>query len=66
MKQELRGETDYNVRHDLEGEVWSACGDSVNMRVNTSMRAKGDGMATVDSLNLDRRGWTYRVKYRSC
>ncbi|WP_071190759.1 DUF4360 domain-containing protein [Trichormus sp. NMC-1] len=68
LKQELRGETDYNVRHDLwsQGEVWSACGDSVNMRVNASMRAKGDGMATVDSLDLAGRGWIYRVKYRSC
>ncbi|MBD2628036.1 DUF4360 domain-containing protein [Trichormus variabilis] len=68
LKQELRGEKDYDVEHDLvtQGKVWSACGDSVNMRVNASMKAKGDGIATVDSFDLAHRGLVYRVEYRSC
>jgi Domain of unknown function (DUF4360) len=64
----FRGETDYNVRDSLVtvADVWSACGDSVNMRVNASMSARGAGMATVDSFDLAHRGLVYHVKYRSC
>ncbi len=63
---ELKGEKNYDVHHNLEGEVWSACGKSVIMRINTSMVAKGEGIATVDSLDLDGRGWIYHLKYRNC
>jgi Domain of unknown function (DUF4360) len=64
----FRGETDYNVRDSLVtvADVWSACGDSVNMRVNAAMTARGAGMATVDSFDLAHRGLVYHVKYRSC
>jgi Domain of unknown function (DUF4360) len=66
----LKGEIDYDVPHELNAAVWSACGESVNMRVNASMRAKGDGMATVDTFDLKRenssRGLVYKIKYRSC
>jgi Domain of unknown function (DUF4360) len=68
----LKGETDYKVRHKLKPEgksgVWSACGDSVNMQVNASMKATGTGQATVDSFDLARRrrSLVYKVKYRSC
>jgi Domain of unknown function (DUF4360) len=64
----FRGETDYNVRDSLVtvADVWSACGDSVNMRVNAAMTARGSGMATVDSFDLAHRGLVYHVKYRSC
>lgn len=64
----FRGETDYNVRDQLAtmGNVWSACGDSVNMRVNASMSANGQGQATVDSFDLAHRGLVYHIKYRQC
>ncbi len=64
----FRGETDYNVRDKLVtvADVWSACGDSVNMRVNASMMARGQGIATVDSFDLAHRGLVYHVKYRRC
>ncbi|TAF08903.1 MAG: DUF4360 domain-containing protein [Nostocales cyanobacterium] len=64
----FRGETDYNVRDKLVtvGDIWSACGDSVNMRVNAAMSANGQGMATVDSFDLAHRGLVYHIKYRRC
>lgn len=64
----FRGEIDYNVRDKLVtvGDVWSRCGDSVNMRVNAAMIANGKGMATVDSFDLAHRGLVYHIKYRSC
>ncbi|MBE8965748.1 DUF4360 domain-containing protein [Nostocales cyanobacterium LEGE 12452] len=64
----LIGGTDYFVRDSLAtvANVWSACGDSVNMRVNASMRASGVGMATVDSFDLAHRGLVYHLRYRRC
>lgn len=64
----FNGESDYNVRDQLVtvGDVWSRCGDSVNMRVNAAMTASGQGMATVDSFDLAHRGLVYHIKYRQC
>ena len=64
----FNGEANYNVRDQLAtvANVWSACGDSVNMRVNASMSARGQGMATVDSFDLAHRGLVYHIKYRAC
>ena len=64
----FRGETDYSVTDPLltVADVWSACGDSVNMRVNASMSARGRGIATVDSFDLAHRGLVYQIKYRRC
>ena len=64
----FRGETDYNVRDSLAtvANVWSACGNSVNMRINASMTARGSGMATVDSFDLAHRGLIYHIQYRDC
>ncbi|MBH8556120.1 DUF4360 domain-containing protein [Nostocaceae cyanobacterium CENA357] len=64
----FRGESDYNVRDQLVtmADVWSRCGDSVNMRVNAAMTANGQGMATVDSFDLAHRGLVYHIKYRQC
>jgi Domain of unknown function (DUF4360) len=64
----INGETNYNVRDRLAtvANVWSACGDSVNMRVNSSLSARGAGMATLDSFDLSHRGLVYHVKYRAC
>ncbi len=62
------GEREYNVRDSLVtvADVWSRCGDSLNMRVNANMTARGQGMATVDSFDLAHRGLIYHVKYRTC
>jgi Domain of unknown function (DUF4360) len=64
----FNGENNYNVRDSLAtvADVWSACGDSANMRVNTSMTARGQGAATVDSFDLAHRGLVYHIKYRTC
>ncbi len=68
FERQLKGENNYNVRDSLAtvANVWSACGDEVNMRVNASMAAKGKGMATVDSFDLAHRGLKYHIKYRTC
>ncbi len=64
----FNGETDYSVRDSLAtlANVWSRCGDSLNMRVNAAMKASGKGIATVDSFDLAHRGLVYHVKYRAC
>jgi Domain of unknown function (DUF4360) len=64
----ISGETNYNVRDSLAtvADVWSACGDSVNMRVNASITARGAGMATVDSFDLAHRGLVYHIRYQAC
>ncbi|TAG98485.1 MAG: DUF4360 domain-containing protein [Oscillatoriales cyanobacterium] len=64
----FNGETNYNVRDSLAtvADVWSRCGDSINMRVNASMTASGAGAATVDSFDLAHRGLVYHIKYRTC
>jgi hypothetical protein len=68
FQRNFNGETNYTVRDKLAtvANVWSACGDSVNMRVNASMSARGQGMATVDSFDLAHRGLVYHIKYRAC
>jgi Domain of unknown function (DUF4360) len=64
----FNGETNYNVKDSLAtvANVWSRCGDSLNMRVNAAMTARGSGMATVDSFDLSHRGLVYHIKYRAC
>ena len=68
FSRKFNGETQYNVRDSLAtvANVWSRCGDSLNMRVNAGMSASGQGMATVDSFDLAHRGLVYHVKYRTC
>jgi Domain of unknown function (DUF4360) len=68
FERSFNGEKNYNVRDRLAAiaNVWSACGDSVNMRVNASMSARGQGMATVDSFDLSHRGLVYHIRYRNC
>jgi hypothetical protein len=64
----FNGETNYNVRDSLAtvANVWSRCGDSLNMRVNAALTARGRGQATVDSFDLAHRGLVYHIKYRRC
>jgi hypothetical protein len=69
----LTGETDYTETQELLASSFSACGDSVNMRVNASMVAKGKGIATVDSLDLAHqtvvsipKHLIYHLKYQVC
>ncbi len=67
VRRTIRGEQDYSVRDRIGTAVWSACGDSVNMRVNTSIRARGKDIATVDSVDVSHKlKWIYRLRYRSC
>jgi Domain of unknown function (DUF4360) len=58
----LTGETKYNVKDSSQAlaNVWSRCGDSVNLRVNASITARGSGMATVNALRLA------NIHYRTC
>jgi hypothetical protein len=68
FEREFKGEDNYTVRDSLSttANVWSRCGDTVNMRLNASMAASGTGMATVDSFDLAHRGLQYHIKYRTC
>ena len=64
----LVGEVNYSERDTISTmvNVWSRCGDSVNMRVNAAMAASGAGDATVDSVDVAHAGLIYYLKYRSC
>jgi Domain of unknown function (DUF4360) len=64
----FNGEANYSATDSLVtmANVWSRCGDSLNMRVNASMAARGAGQATVDSFDLSHRGLVYHIKYRAC
>lgn len=64
----FNGETNYEARDSLAtiANVWSRCGDSLNMRVNAAMVARGRGVATVDSFDLSHRGLVYHIRYRAC
>ncbi len=45
----------YHVRHypTARTNLWSRCGDSVNMRVNASVTANGQGIARVEQMALN-------------
>ena len=64
----ITGEKNYSERDTVAtmADVWSKCGDSVNMRVNAAMAASGKGDATVDSVDVAHAGLVYYLKYRSC
>ncbi len=64
--------SDYTVTDRLQATalVWSACGDSVNLRVNSSMMTQtnrnGDqAFATVDSVDIS-NGIVYHVQWKRC
>jgi hypothetical protein len=71
---ELTGEIEYTETQELLGSSFSKCGDSVNMRVNASMVAKGKGIASVDTLDVAHKGTVasipphliYHLKYKTC
>lgn len=65
IQRTIRGEQDYSVRDRIGTLVWSACGDKVNMRVNTALSARGRGIATLDSVDVS-HALKYRLRYRSC
>ena len=64
----ITGEKNYSERDTVAtmANVWSKCGDSVNMRVNAAMAASGKGDATVDSVDVAHAGLVYYLKYRAC
>lgn len=54
----------------LQAVVWSACGEDVNLRVNSSMTAKtnakkDDVLATVDSVDIA-GGIIYQLQWQKC
>lgn len=74
VEQSFRGFVDnqYVITNRLAAEslVWSACGQDVNMRINTGMMARtnsrGDQLlATVDSTDI-KSGIIYHVQWRRC
>ena len=72
-KKMFKGEIDYLETQELLAESFSACGESVNMRVNAGMVAKGKGIATVDTLDVAKKDGSsipphliYRLKYKTC
>ncbi|MCK5902270.1 MAG: DUF4360 domain-containing protein [Cocleimonas sp.] len=59
---------DYLVRDNLMTmtESWSACGQDVNMRINSRIRTKGKRSSiSVDSLDLT-NGVVFQLQYRKC
>lgn len=63
---------DYLVSNELllSAQVWSACGQDVNLRINTSMLAKTnsrnqDVLATVDSADIA-AGIVYQLQWKRC
>jgi Domain of unknown function (DUF4360) len=58
FSRQFSGKTNYSVRDRLttRTNVWSRCGDSVNIRVNAAMIARGEGMATVEQI-VANFGW---------
>lgn len=65
-------ESDYLFTDRLEASalVWSACGASTNLRMNTSMlvgtnRNRDDAMATVDSIDVS-NGIVYHIQWKRC
>jgi len=59
IQRTIKGEQDYIITDNVKTLVWSACGKSVNTRVNTSIGASGKGIAKVDSAK-------YKLRYRAC
>ena len=62
----------YNLTDELIAttEVWTPCGASVNLRINSGMMAMSNGrmedtLATVDSADIS-SGLIYHFKYRRC
>lgn len=66
-----RQDTSYLVENRLgmEAVVWSPCGASTNLRVNTSMMVRNtgyeDALATVDSIDMN-AGIIYHIQMRRC
>ncbi len=60
----------YTYTHNLAAtaNVWSRCGQDVNLRANTGMMVRaprGEGLATVDSADF-KAGIVYHIRYRTC
>ncbi|MBF0361595.1 MAG: DUF4360 domain-containing protein [Oligoflexia bacterium] len=67
-----RYDDEYFLTNTLQASavIWSPCGQSVNLRVNSAMVAKSnyrfdDAMATVDSIDI-RSGLIYHIQWRIC
>lgn len=65
-------DSDYEIDNDLvaTSRVWSACGEDINLRVNSSMRVinknrNEDALATVDSADF-KAGIVYHFAWKRC
>ena len=65
-------ERDFTITDNLAASaiVWSACGEDVNLRINSSMLAKSnakgeDTLAIVDSTDVDAK-LVYHLQWRTC
>lgn len=65
-------DSDYILSNTLHvvGNVWSECGEDVNLRISSSMRLMNrnrleDAISTVDSVDLN-SGIVYKLQYRPC
>lgn len=61
----IQGQRDYVASDSIQTLVWSRCGDSVNMRVNSALSATGRGIASLDSVDVS-HGLKYLLRYRAC
>lgn len=64
-------EKDYLISNKLVAEslIWSACGEDVNLRTNSSIRVnttrKQEAMATVDTQDV-KAAIVYQLQWRDC
>jgi hypothetical protein len=74
LRKSFRGGIDdeYTVNSKIAvvANVWSKCGDDVNLRIATSMRLRNmnrseDAMSTVDSADIN-AGIVYQLQYKKC
>ncbi|MBF0316409.1 MAG: DUF4360 domain-containing protein [Oligoflexia bacterium] len=63
---------DYLLSSDIVAEavIWSGCGETVNLRVNSSMLVKSnpifeDALATVDTIDV-KAGIIYHIQWKTC
>lgn len=64
----IKGESNFELGADMPviTENWSRCGESINMRINVALYAKGSNTASLDSVSLPHSGLRYHLNYRAC
>lgn len=63
----IKGESNFELKSDpLAASNWSQCGASINLRINVALSAKGNDIASLESVSLPHSGLRYHLNYRSC